>query len=95
MRVEFVIDELVLIGFDPRDRHRIADAIEAQLTSRVRDVSVSRFVERSHETRTTLRGPDVRLSTSGGRVDAKVIGDGVSRSIVSAVAAASSSARKR
>ena len=95
MRVEFVIDELVLIGFDPRDRYRIADAVEAHLASQARDVSVSRFVEHSHETRTTLRGPDVKLSASRGRADVKAIGEGVSRSIVSAVAAAPSSARKR
>lgn len=30
-RVEFVIDELVLIGFDPHDRHRIADGVERAL----------------------------------------------------------------
>ena len=33
MRIEFVIDELVLDGFDPRDRHRIADALERELAS--------------------------------------------------------------
>jgi len=94
MRIEFVIDELVLIGFDPRDRYRIADAVEAQLAIHARDVSASRFIEHSHETRTTLRGPDITVSTSRGRVDAKVIGDGVSRSIVNAVAAPPLSARQ-
>jgi hypothetical protein len=31
MRIEIVIDELVLTGVDPRDRHRIADALQAEL----------------------------------------------------------------
>ena len=41
MRVELVIDEVVLHGFDPRDRHRIGDAIERQLTARLADDSVA------------------------------------------------------
>jgi hypothetical protein len=32
MRVEIVIDELVLNGVDARDRHRIADALQRELT---------------------------------------------------------------
>jgi len=94
MRIEFVIDELVLIGFDPRDRHRIADAVEAQLAAQARDVSPSRFTEHAHQTRTTLRGPDVKLSVSRDRPDANAIGGGVSRSIVSAMTVAPSAARK-
>ena len=31
MRIELVIDELVLHGFDPRQRHAIGDAVEARL----------------------------------------------------------------
>lgn len=34
MRVEVVIDELVLHGVDGRDRHRVADAIAAELSAR-------------------------------------------------------------
>jgi hypothetical protein len=33
MRVELTIDELVLEGFDPRDRHRIVDAIQRELSA--------------------------------------------------------------
>lgn len=33
MRLELTIDDLVLVGFDPRDRHRIADAIERELAT--------------------------------------------------------------
>ena len=32
MRVEIVIDALVLHGVDPRDRHRVADALQGELT---------------------------------------------------------------
>jgi hypothetical protein len=32
MRLELTIDDLVLDGFDPRYRHRIADAVERELT---------------------------------------------------------------
>jgi hypothetical protein len=33
MRMELAIDELVLHGFDPRDRHRVADALKRQIAS--------------------------------------------------------------
>ena len=32
MRIELVIDELVLHGFDPCHRHAIGDAVQAELT---------------------------------------------------------------
>jgi hypothetical protein len=32
MRIEIVIDELVLHGVDARDRHRVADALQGELT---------------------------------------------------------------
>jgi hypothetical protein len=35
-RLVLSIDELVLDGFDPRDRHRIADAVRHELTHLVR-----------------------------------------------------------
>ncbi len=40
MRVEFVIDEIVLHGVDPRDRHRIRDAIERHLQTQLSRESV-------------------------------------------------------
>lgn len=33
MRIELTIDDLVLDGFDPRDRNRIADAVRRELTA--------------------------------------------------------------
>lgn len=35
MRIELVIDELVLHGFDPRQRHAIGDAVARELTQLV------------------------------------------------------------
>lgn len=32
MNIELHIEELVLHGFDPRDRHAIADAVQSELT---------------------------------------------------------------
>jgi len=32
MKIELVIDELVLHGFDPRQRHAIGDAVSRELT---------------------------------------------------------------
>jgi hypothetical protein len=32
MKIELVIDELVLHGFDPRQRHAIGDAVASELT---------------------------------------------------------------
>jgi hypothetical protein len=95
MRTEFVIDELVLIGFDPRDRHRIADAVETQLAAQATGVPAARITERRHTDGATLRAPDIKLSARDGRVDAHALGKGLSRSIVSAVAGAPSPARKR
>lgn len=44
MRVEFVIDEIVLHGVDPRDRHRIGDAIERHLQAQLsRESAVQRI----------------------------------------------------
>lgn len=85
MRVEFVIDELVLIGFDPRDRHRIADALQRELASRARAADAEHIAARaeSMQAEATLRGPDVTLLSHAARPAA--IARGVSRSIVSAL----------
>lgn len=41
MRVELTIEQLVLIGFDPRERHRIGDAIERELAARIGPADLS------------------------------------------------------
>ena len=35
MRIECVVDELVLIGFEPRRRHAIADAVQHALEAHI------------------------------------------------------------
>jgi len=95
MRIEFVIDELVLIGFDPRDRHRIADAVETQLAAQSAGVSATQLVHRAHAAGAMLRAPDIKLSARDGRVDAQALGKGVSRSVVNAVVGGESVVRKR
>lgn len=37
VRIELIIDEIVLHGFDPRHRHAIGDAIERQLSALLGD----------------------------------------------------------
>ncbi|MEP7270474.1 MAG: hypothetical protein ABI882_03170 [Acidobacteriota bacterium] len=37
MNIELSIEELVLEGFDPRDRYRIADELQRVLTAALRD----------------------------------------------------------
>jgi hypothetical protein len=79
MRVEIVIDELVLVGFDARDRHRIADAIEQELSDRVSVADAVRLADGAAGY-STLRARDY-VAPSGGVVTAADIGAGVGRSI--------------
>ena len=51
MRVELVVDELVLHGVDPRDRHRIGDAIERELKARMVRGSVVERIEKDAPSR--------------------------------------------
>jgi hypothetical protein len=51
-RLELSIDELVLYGFDPRDRHRIADAVRHELTHVVRSAPVGGPTDRSQSSPT-------------------------------------------
>jgi hypothetical protein len=95
MRIEFVIDELVLIGFEPRDRHRIADAVERQLASQSADAFPAMRAAASGRSGAgwstrTLRAPDVRVprahsgAPSNG-VSPDAIGAGGGQSIVEAL----------
>lgn len=85
--VEIVIDELVLHGFDVRDRYRVADALERQLTEA--------FASQSAESLQQLVGPDrsigdvvapaVTLPRDDGRM-ADVLAGSVSAAVARAVA---------
>ena len=85
MRIELVIDELVLIGFDPRDRYRIADALERELASQVQSGNVERVARgaRALKSDTPLRAPDVTLHPTSARPS--VMARDISRSIVGAL----------
>lgn len=75
-RIEIVIDELVLHGADPRQRHIIGDAVAAQLGAL--DPAVLRALVPSPAARSDLTLGDVR---AGAAVPLSDVG----RSIVSAV----------
>ena len=51
MRFEFVVEEVVLHGVDARDRHRVGDAIERELTARVARASVVERIVRDPSSR--------------------------------------------
>jgi hypothetical protein len=54
MRVELVVDELVLHGIDPRDRHRVGDAIERELRARIARESVAARIAKDVDARETI-----------------------------------------
>lgn len=88
-RIEFVIDELVLIGFAPGDRHRIADAVANELATLGADAQLAvRDAALSGSIRPALRAPDVSMvgSPHGGAPTSDSIGSGVGRSITQAIA---------
>jgi hypothetical protein len=59
-RVELVIDELVLHGFEPCQRHAIADAMVAQLqTLSPAQLRVLIAAHRDSQSTPVLRAPDV------------------------------------
>jgi len=68
MRVELVVDEIVLHGVDPRDRHRIGDAIEAQIRQRLsRDSVVERIaadVRNREQTVTSVVAASIRAAVA-------------------------------
>jgi hypothetical protein len=81
MKIELVIDELVLHGFDPRQRHAIADAVEDELTRLVRahtrELSDCRRAELDH-----ADGGSFEVLRPKAPADA---GRGIARSLVGAV----------
>ena len=62
--IELTIDELVLHGFDPRDRVRIGDAVERELTRLLQNTATGyttlRLDDAAH-----VNGGEVRLSAGG------------------------------
>jgi hypothetical protein len=91
MRIEFVIDELVLDGFDPRDRHRIGDAIESRLAALVSPGDVGDLVARAASL-SVVRAPSFTLSRRASEASAVSIADGTSRAILAALRGGGASA---
>lgn len=88
-RIEFVIDELVLVGFSPGDRHRIADAVARELATLGADAQHAlRQAVMSGGSASALRAPDVSMSHThpGDAPSGHAIGTGVGRAIASAIA---------
>ena len=79
-----VIDELVLVGFDPHDRHAIADAVQHWLGAHAASGDLS-SMGAIHRDESVVRGPDALVASAGAarRVDA--IASSVARSVVTAV----------
>lgn len=88
MRIELVIDELVLIGFDARDRHRVQDALRAELATMLAAEAGRRAWLRAAAGNATgdaiaRRGADVRV---GHAASAASIARGIAGSVLGAVA---------
>ena len=82
-RIEVVIDELVLVGFDPHDRHAIGDAVQHWLATHAASGDLS-SIGNIHRDVSVVRGPDAWVATGATRrVDA--IASGIARSVVTAL----------
>ena len=83
MRVDLTIDELILVDFSARDRHRIAEALERDLRDALTPVVVRQLIGRL-PTRVTHPGGPVPAA-----VDAPSQTDGVPAIAASIIDAAS------
>lgn len=87
MRIEVVIDELVLIGIDARDRHRIADAVARELSARVGREDVMRLARAAGGV-PVLRAPDVAPLAGAHGATPDAIGAGIATSVGASLSAA-------
>jgi len=77
--IELNIEELVLHGFSPGDRHHIGDAVERELTRLLADQGVPQSLERGREIAHVDGGafevaPDSRAGVVGAQVAKAVYG---------------------
>jgi len=84
MRIEFVIDELVLVGLDPRERHRIADAIENGLAALVTPADVALLAAHGSGLPPVLAG-EFAVAKSAAPPTPSAVADGASRALVAAL----------
>lgn len=82
MRVQITIDELVLEGFDARERGRIAEAIREAVSERLtRGDAIAQLLRRgSHD---NLRGNDI----VGHSRNARMVGTAIGASVVNVLTA--------
>jgi len=85
MRIEFEIDELVLDGFDPRDRYRIEDSIAVELATPVMELAVRRLASVGTSI-PAARTPDVGPAMSHRRRVSNVVAASISEGIGAALA---------
>ena len=65
MRIDVLIDELVLHGFDPRERHAVGDGLSAELTQLLAADAASWTSPRRHEI-ARMAGPQVVIAPGQG-----------------------------
>lgn len=68
MAVTIHIEELVLHGFDPRDRHAVAGALSAQLATLFADRAPAQDEQIDRLDAGSIAIPDVRSPRAGGEV---------------------------
>jgi hypothetical protein len=81
MRIELEIEELVLRGFEARDRYRIADAVARALPTYVTRADVMRLM-RAGPSQPVLRG--ATYAPAGGGT-ARALGEGIAGSLAAAI----------
>jgi hypothetical protein len=84
MRIELVIDELVLVGFDPRERHRIGDVIESRLAALVTPADVAPLVAHGSGLLPVLAGEFTVAKSASGPIPSAVA-DGTSHALVASL----------
>jgi hypothetical protein len=80
MRIEVTIDELVLHGFDPRQRHAIADAVEREL-SRLMRADAALLPDWSAISAAHADAGAFNVAASASAVD---VGTGIARAVITA-----------
>ena len=84
-QLEFEIDELVLIGFNPRDRHRIADALQQALAEHAREAGLVSAVLAHEPSRALVRGADITLARATTMTRPEEISSGIAASLTGAL----------
>jgi hypothetical protein len=74
MRVEIEVDELVLVGFDPRDRLRVADAVERGLAARAASIDASALARGAADV-AEMRAPDVAVARGAAGARPETVGE--------------------